>query len=267
VNLAATTAVDAVVRVADPSLRRRLKQEIWLVLGVSLGASGVYALLSFYVSATTGPLRGQATAPLVGSFTPGRPWVDLTYQVLGTVRALVPVLLVVYFLHWGGERALGVLGIDLREKARDLARGAVLAAIVGGTGLAFYLLARASGFNLAVVAVDLPPVWWRLPVLVMKATQNAVVEEVIVAGFLLHRLAQLGWRPNTALLTSALVRGSYHLYQGLGGFVGNVAMGLLFGRLYQRWGRTMPLVVAHALIDSVAFVGYVLLRDRVTWLS
>ena len=237
------------------------------MLGVSLGMSGIYALLSFYVSVTTAPLRGQATAPLVGSAAPGRPWLDLTYQLLGSFRALIPVLLAVFLLHWGGERALAVLGIDLRDKGRDLLRGAVLAALIGGTGLAFYLFARQAGFNLTVVAVDLPPVWWRLPVLVIKATQNAVVEEVIVGGFLLHRLAQLGWRPWTAVWTSALIRGSYHLYQGLGGFAGNVIMGLLFARLYQRWGRTMPLIVAHALIDSVAFIGYVLLRHRVSWLG
>ena len=108
--------------------------------------------------------------------------------------------------------------------------------------------------------------WWRIPVLVIKATQNAVVEEVIVGGYLLHRLAQLGWRPWTAVLASALLRGSYHLYQGLGGFLGNVAMGLIFARLYQRWGRTMPMIIAHSLIDTVAFVGYALLRDHVSWL-
>ena len=43
-------------------------------------------------------------------------------------------------------------------------------------------------------------------------------------------------------------------------------MGLLFGWLFTRWRRTTPFVVAHALIDTVAFVGYALLRDRVGWL-
>lgn len=229
--------------------------------------SGIFALLRFYVVASTGPLSGQSTAPLVGSAAPGRPWVDLTYQLLYTFRALIPVLLVIYFLHWGGERALAVLGIDLNDKARDVFRGLALAAIIGGTGLAFYLLGRQAGFNLNVVAVDLPEVWWRIPVLVMKATQNAIVEEVIVCGYLLHRLAQFGWRPWAAVWASALLRGSYHLYQGVGGFVGNVAMGLVFAKLYQRWGRTMPMIIAHAVIDTVAFVGYALLRDRVGWLS
>ena len=260
------SAIEQVATVTEQQDRRRLKQEVLLVLGLSLGMSGIFALMRFYVVATTGPLNGQSTAPIVGSAAPGRPWVDLTYQLLYSFRALVPVLLVVFFLHWGGESALAVLGIDLKDKTRDVLRGVVLAALIGGTGLAFYLIARQAGANLNVVAVDLPDVWWRIPVLAIKATQNAVVEEVIVGGYLLHRLAQLGWRPWMAVWTSALIRGSYHLYQGLGGFIGNVAMGLIFARLYQRWGRTMPMIIAHSLIDTVAFVGYALLRDRVGWL-
>ena len=68
------------------------------------------------------------------------------------------------------------------------------------------------------------------------------------------------------ILTSALLRGSYHLYQGFGGFVGNAVMGVVFGWLYTRTRRVMPLVVAHTLLDVVAFVGYALLRERLTWL-
>ena len=48
--------------------------------------------------------------------------------------------------------------------------------------------------------------------------------------------------------------------------LGNMAMGVLFGWLFLRWGRVMPLIVAHALIDIVAFLGYALLDGRVDWL-
>ena len=43
------------------------------------------------------------------------------------------------------------------------------------------------------------------------------------------------------------------------GFVGNIVMGLVFGWLYRRWGRVLPLVVAHVLLDLVSFIGYALL--------
>jgi len=63
-----------------------------------------------------------------------------------------------------------------------------------------------------------------------------------------------------------LLRGTYHLYQGFGGFVGNLVMGLIFGWLFLRWKRTAPMVIAHFLIDAVAFVGYVYLQGHVSWL-
>jgi len=43
-------------------------------------------------------------------------------------------------------------------------------------------------------------------------------------------------------------------------------MGAIFAVLYRRWGRVTPLIVAHALIDSVAFVGYATLHGHVSWL-
>jgi membrane protease YdiL (CAAX protease family) len=33
-------------------------------------------------------------------------------------------------------------------------------------------------------------------------------------------------------------------------------MGMLFGWLYDRYGRILPLVIAHFLIDAAIFVGY-----------
>jgi membrane protease YdiL (CAAX protease family) len=57
-------------------------------------------------------------------------------------------------------------------------------------------------------------------------------------------------------VSAALLRGSYHLYQGIGPFVGNALMGVVFGWCYLRWGRVMPLVIAHWVLDIVSFVGY-----------
>ncbi|WP_093658521.1 CPBP family intramembrane glutamic endopeptidase [Streptomyces radiopugnans] len=256
--------------------RRVLGRETLLVLALSLGASALSALISFIGSLTRpGGLKDQA-ARLNGSYAPDRPWLDLAWQLFGIATALVPVLLVAHLLTREGPEkpgsgagsgpGLGRIGFDLRRPWSDLGRGAVVAAGIGGSGLLLYLGARASGFNLTVVPESLPDVWWKIPVLIASAIQNSVVEEVIVVGYLLRRLGQLGWSPVAALAASSLLRGSYHLYQGIGGFVGNVVMGVIFVWLYRRWGRVGPLVAAHALIDIVAFVGYALLAGRVDWL-
>ena len=102
--------------------------------------------------------------------------------------------------------------------------------------------------------------------LVLAAAQNAVLEEVVMVGYLFSRWGSVGWGKWRIILTSALIRGSYHLYQGFGGFVGNLVMGIIFGWFYTRTKRVMPLVVAHTILDVVAFVGYALLKDRIGWL-
>jgi hypothetical protein len=44
-------------------------------------------------------------------------------------------------------------------------------------------------------------------------------------------------------------------------------MGAIFGLFYVRFKRVLPLVLAHAILDVVSFVGYALLKDRLTFLS
>ena len=243
--------------------RRVLRTEVLVVFAVSLGAAGVSALLTFLVAVTAAQSLSSQHTSLVSSYAPGRPWLDLLCQVTALALALAPVALVAHLLARSGE-SLAVLGVDPHRT--DALRGAALAAAVGGAGLALYLAAVHLGLNRTVVPSSLPAHWWRVPVELAVAAQNAVLEEVLVAGYLLRRLDQLGWRPWPALAVSAVLRGSYHLYQGLGGFAGNIAMGVLFGWLYRRWGRVAPLVVAHTLIDAVALVGYPLLVGHVSWL-
>lgn len=249
---------------ADPR-RRVLRSEVVLVLALSLGASGVSSLISFVGSLTAPGGLGHKAAVLNGTRAADRPWLDLTWQLFGIATALVPVFLVAHLLLREGS-SLRVLGVDRARPWFDLGRGAGVAAAIGGSGLALYLAAHASGANLTVVPTTLPDVWWRIPVLVLSAIQNAALEEVVVLGYLLRRLGQLDVPWVKAVAIGSLVRGSYHLYQGIGGFFGNVVMGVVFCVLYKRWGRVMPLLVAHALIDIVAFVGYVLLAGRVDWL-
>ncbi|MFD7232911.1 CPBP family intramembrane glutamic endopeptidase [Streptomyces sp. NPDC059881] len=246
--------------------RRTLRSETLLVLALSLGASALSSLISFIGSLTRpGGLKDQA-ATLNSSYAPGRPWLDLAWQLFGIATALVPVALVAHLLLREGVGGLKAIGFDRARPWPDLGRGALVAAGIGSAGLAFYLAVRAAGGNLTVVPEALPEVWWKYPVLILSAVQNSVVEEVIVVGYLLRRLDQLGWSPMAALAASSVLRGSYHLYQGIGGFVGNMVMGVVFVLLYRRWGRVGPLVAAHALLDIVAFVGYGLLAGNVSWL-
>lgn len=246
---------------AEPAVRRR-RAEIWIVLGLSLGQSAVYAVVSLLAQLTRGPLK-DATATLNRSQS-DREWLDLTLQLLGIGFALVPVALALYLLSLDGDQPgpLRRLGLDGTRPGRDVMGGALLAVAIGLPGLGLYAIGRALGITAEVVPVPDTTYWWTIPVLVLAALENAALEEVVAVGYLMTRLRELRWGPWVVLVTSAGLRGAYHLYQGFGQAAGNFVMGLVFGYWFQRTGRVLPLVIAHTLLDVTTFVGYALLADR-----
>ena len=241
---------------------RRIRAEVWIVLGLSLGQSAIYAIISLVAQLTRGPLR-DATATLNSSQS-DRQWLDLTLQLVGIAFALVPVALALYLLSLDRDQPgpLRRLGLDGSRPGRDVMWGALLALAIGLPGLGLYAIGRALGITAQVVPVPDTTYWWTVPMLVLAALQNAALEEIVVVGYLMTRLRELRWGPWIVLLASATLRGAYHLYQGFGQAAGNFAMGLLFGYWFQRTGRVLPLVIAHTLLDVVIFVGYALLADE-----
>ena len=234
-----------------PAQRRRWHVEILIVLGLSLGQSAVNAVVNLIDNLSWGPIA-EATATLNTSRN-SREYFDLTYQLLGNFFALVPVALVLYLLWQPGRSSFERLGFDFAKPGRDLLWGFGLLVLIGAPSLLLYAAGRGLGVTAQIVPNSLQDYWWTVPVLIISALRNAVVEEVIVVGYLLDRLSGLGWRIWPAIVVSALLRGSYHLYQGFGPFLGNVLMGLIFGWLYTKTKRVMPLVIAHSLLDIAAF--------------
>ena len=186
---------------------RLLRWEIVTVFAVSLGASGLYALVQYIGSLTAQQSLSKQAVIVHGTLAPGRPLLDLFLQLTNITLALAPVLLVFYLLARAGEGPSSI-GVDFRQPGRDLARGAALAALIGGSGLGLYLIAYHVGVELNVVAENLPAVWWRIPIMLLSALQNAILEEVVIVGYLLSRLDKLGVRPGRAILISAVIRGS-----------------------------------------------------------
>ncbi len=244
--------------------RRGLVVEVVLVGAVTLGLAGVRGLLAL-VDALLAPVGLAEQSVALNAPARQADLLDLLYQLTGVIQLAAWGGLGVYLL-WRSGIGLRSLGLDRSAPARDAGIGVGLAALIGVPGLGLYLLARAAGLNLTVLPSALDDTWWRVPVLLASAIANALAEELRVVGYLITRLRQLGWGEGSALLASAVLRGSYHLYQGFGGFVGNVVMGIVFGRVWQRTSRLWALVIGHALIDVVAFVGYAVLRGRIGWL-
>lgn len=242
-------------RLRPPLPRRTLVEEIFVVLSLSLLASAVFAVLSLLEA----PLRGRTVVSI--SQSP-----QLVRQVAIVVFGLAPVWLVTYLVRRDGEGLAGI-GLEWDRPRQDLLRGFLLFVVVAIGGIGIYLAAVELGVNRFVVPVPPLGYWWTVPLLVLTAAQAALLEEVVAVAYLVTRLRQLGLTEVAAIGSSALLRGTYHLYQGWGGFLGNLAMGVLFGLVFVRTRRAWPIVIAHFLLDVGAGVGYLLFRKHLPGFS
>jgi len=122
-----------------PADRRALYEEILVVLSLSFLASVASSILSLVERPISGIVVASSNqSPLFGR------------QVLSFVFGLAPAFLVVHLLRRSGE-GVGTIGLTLDQPRRDLARGAILAVLVGIAGLGVYLAAVELGVNRFVI--------------------------------------------------------------------------------------------------------------------
>lgn len=237
-------------------LKRRIDLELWIVAGLSLGKSAVYSILAI-ISALTSENGLGGTTTTINRSLASKEFLDFSYQLVGNLFQLIPVALTLFLV---GRGAIAKFGVTASKLGRQLTHGFLLASGIGLPGLALYLTARALGLATKVVATDVNPYWWTVPMLLLSAVVASLLEEMIMVGYLFLRLRERGMSDTKVIWLSSIIRGTYHLYQGLGGFIGNLVMGLVFGYLYKRTGRLAPLLFAHFILDAAVFVGY-------TWAS
>src|SRR5690606_21293508 len=141
---APTRAADVAPARPDRATRRRIGAEIWIVLGLSLGKSAVYAIINIVARLTAGtPLRDQSASLNVSQSA--RPYLDLTYQLVGIFFAVLPVALALYLLSARGRSAVRAIGLDGSRLLKDVGSGVALAAAVGIHGAGFSLPERVRG--------------------------------------------------------------------------------------------------------------------------
>lgn len=245
--------------------RGRIWGEILLVLGLSLGASAVYSIVVIIDRLTQSTAISKQTATLNAPMS-SREVFDFIYQFLGIFFDLVPVALVCFLLWQAARPHLSRIGLHSGGYARDTLSGIGLAMLIGIPGIGLYAFGRMIGITVHVIPTSLTDHWWTIPILLFSAARAALSEELIVVGYLFARLKDLAWGRWLIILSTAALRGSYHLYQGVGSFFGNFAMGVLFGWLYWRTGRVLTLVIAHFVIDAAIFIGYPFVASAFTWL-
>lgn len=241
------------------SSKRSIKQEISIVLLLSLGASAIYSVLSLIESATSKAGLAGTSSNLNPSENNAELW-DFTYRVVGLTLGFVPVALVLFLLAQNYTNPLKAIGL-WPPVSKDWIRGVAVFACIAIPGLLLYVTARGLSLAARIVPGEFQ-YWWLIPVLMISALKAALTEEVIMIGYLFKRFDEIGISSRWQQFISAGIRSCYHAYQGLAGVIGNFIMGLVFGWAYRRWGRVLPLVIAHFLLDAFSFVGYALLAKQ-----
>lgn len=239
-----------------------MRIEVGVMLAVTFGVTAVVAVLQLADAVLSGLPgyrvrlnRDQSRYDLI----------NLGLNLASVGQLVSWGLLALYLLWRSGIRPSGI-GLGRLRWRPDVLGGLGLAALIGIPGLLLYIGARAVGLNAQVEPSALHNSWWRIPLLVLAAFANGFAEEVVVVGYLITRLRELGMTNRAAMLASSTLRALYHLYQGFGAGLGNLVMGFVFSYAWLRTGRLWPLVIAHGVIDTVAFVGYVLLAGHTGWL-
>ena len=182
----------------------------------------------------------------------GHPVTNLVVGIFNylSVASIVPLALLL--LVRTGQSPT-VLGLEVPRWALDIWPGLGLAAASFGAEipvalvLSPILVHHSSLVNR--ISIGHVPGYYVIWGIAMSAI-TAIAEEVLINGYLITRLGQLGWTPKSALILSLSLRTSYHVYYGVG-FLLTVPFGYLVTRSFQKHRRLNRSIAAHFIYDAV----------------
>ena len=153
---------------------------------------------------------------------------------------------------WTGQR----LGLD--SHWTDGAWGAGLAVTAYFVFYSAFVLISELAPTLHRSAAAVPHLPHALTPWIVAATVllTSFFEEFFVTGYVVAALKdKLGM--NWAVNASVVLRLAYHIYQGMIGVVLIIPVGLMFAYWYAKTGRLWPVIVAHTLLNLLAFLPYI----------
>jgi membrane protease YdiL (CAAX protease family) len=170
----------------------------------------------------------------------------------------LPLLVATLFLHLEGTswrslafgRAIGI---------KQLLGFAALATVASFAAVSVTVMILQQGFGLPLIDVSAfesaikgnltAYLWFLIPVAWGSA---AIGEELLVRGYLLHRIEGLAGL-KIAIVLQAIIFSSAHLYQGITSVFSIFVLSLVFGAVYLKSGRNLvTVIIAHGCIDTLA---------------
>lgn len=239
----------AAARPVPRAHRRRLVAELVIVLAVfplPYAVSAVQALVAY--------LLGEGAGSRIPILFAGHKGIGFPFVLVEVLLPLAAGALVLYLLSVpGGDGGPAAIGLDRKQIRADLALLLPVFAFcelipIAGGGLVLHAL----GVRSPTPATGGLPAYYGIAYVAM-AVVAGIVEEIVVLGYLVRRLEQLGLRPLWVVVLAVAVRGSYHLYYGWG-VLPILAWATVSVLLYRRFRRLAPFVIVHALWDSGLFL-------------
>lgn len=202
------------------------------------------------VQILVGSLLGEASVSRLPSVFPGHTGAAFPFLLVEVLLPLAAAFLVLYLLRYSGfdegTRSIGLSRDLWRSDAALVMPVFLLAFAIPEIGISNLL--RAAGVKAISPGLGRYPTYYVI-ILVALGLVSAFAEEVVVLGYLVRRLEQLGCRPVTVVAIAAAVRCSYHLYYGWGALT-ILGWAVVSVVLYRRWRRLAPFIIVHALWDT-----------------
>ena len=202
---------------------------------VTLLCFGIPIIRSFLSFST-----GESSSAV--AFTDERAILLIVYEI--TISAIC-----IAFLYLRGYRIWETVRLSPSKKGSFFALGLFLSAYACYVVLfnIVYLLAGPENFQNGQYTITMA-----FPTVVAVALINPLFEEVFVVAYLFDRLEKFD--VVSVVFISALIRVSYHLYQGWTGIISILPLGLIFAVAYWKTKNLWPLVLAHALMDLIGLL-------------
>lgn len=228
---------------APASRRRRLTAEVLIVLAIFPFPYVVNALAALLQAVVGGGASGRYPLPIAS-----HQGLSFLIDILLTLEPLAAAALALFLLSISGEGGGRAIGLDRSDARQDLALLLpvfLMCFLVPELGVSLLL----KGIHVRAIA----PASQHLPgyfaiVGVLTAVVAGIVEEIVVLGFLVRRLEQLGLGSAAVVVLAVLVRMSYHVYYGWG-VLPIAAWALASVLMYRRFRRLAPFIIVHGLWD------------------
>jgi len=214
--------------------------------------------LIFFVLGVILPWRGRARLKKLMAM----PHVGTTERLVlyaSTIGFQWLAVAVVAWRSWAHGYTAEQLGLAIHDRTKIL-----VVSLVGAATIAILqwlnlrrmgrLPAKARGSMQAIAERILPHSTIELLPFLALAITAGLCEEFLYRGFAMAVLAHLGSPAWAAVLSSAILFGLAHLYQGRGGFFSTLVIGTVFGTGRIAYHSLVPVIFWHSAVDLVAGV-------------